>query len=340
MHLKFGVACLLAISSAANAADPVAYGEGVIGPKKHTSSVKALGDNLFGESISTYTGGISFSQIDLSIPGNGNLPVEVRRQLVVDGNKSPSWASDSNLWRGYAFGEWELDLPHLNAMYSATAGWIVNTANENARCSSPTTYDQFRPKDATVNGVYFSSYNFWNGINLHIAGGGDQQLLYRPAGGVLPTPAGTWTALTTSNQWHFSCLPALKSGQAGEGFLALAPDGTRYWFDWMVSYPERPLHSYKLIQYQGMTRTFRVEAELPRNVYRLYPTRIEDRFGNHVTYTWSGGNLTAMSANDGRSITFAYSGGRIAAATSGAQSVQYAYSDGLLSSVTLPDGSN
>lgn len=330
------ILALLLEVPAANAADSVVYGEGVVGPQKHATSVQALGPDLFGEAISTYTGGLSFAQTDLSIPGIGNLSVDVTRRLILDGNKSPSWASDANLWRGYAFGEWELDLPYMNGMYSASVGWVVNTTNQNARCSSPTTYAQFRPKDVSVGEVYFSSYNFWNGINLHTAGGGDQQLLYRPAGGSLPMPAGTWTALTTKDQWHFSCLSTLKSGQAGEGFLALAPDGTRYWFDWMVSYPDRPLHGQAIIE-QGL-RPYRVQADLPRNEFRLYPTRIEDRFGNYVTYAWSGSSLNTITANDGRSITLAYSGGRIVSATSGATSVQYSYADGLLSSVTMPDG--
>ena len=105
--------------------------------------------DLFGEQINTNTGGISFSQTDLSLPGNNALPVDVTRRLIVDGNKSPSFSTDVNLWRGYSFGEWELDLPYIGGTYSDTDhyGWDVRTSSPYARCSSPTTHDQFQPRD-------------------------------------------------------------------------------------------------------------------------------------------------------------------------------------------------
>lgn len=302
------------------AIEPVSYGEAVVGPLKHATELKALGPNLFGEEISAYTGGISFSQTDLSLPGNDDLPVAVTRRLVVDGNKSPSVTTDANLWDVYAFGEWELDLPYLSGMYSEVQGWVVDTASPNARCSSPTTYNQFRPSDVGVgalNRVNFTSYSFWNGLQLNMPGAGEEQLLYRPSGGSLPMPStGTWTALTTKSQWHFGCLPGLQSGQSGEGFLAMAPDGTRYWFDWMVSYPERPLRGIgHIIDSTGFVR--RTEADLSRRVYRLYPTRVEDRFGNYVAYAWSGDKLTTITASDGRTISLVYNGARIVSAKAG-----------------------
>ncbi|KRA51834.1 hypothetical protein ASD72_01740 [Pseudoxanthomonas sp. Root630] len=333
-----GMALLVAMPTA-SAIDSISYGEQVIGPQKHAINVRALGPDAFGEEISAYTGGISFSQTDVALPGNNALEVAVRRRLIVDGNKSPSKPNDENLWRGYMFGEWELDLPYLTGMYSETAGWVVNTTTPNARCSSPATFNQFRPKDVSIGDVYFTSYNFWNGISLNVPGSGEQGLLHRPAGGPLPMPTGSWTPLTTRSQWHFSCLSTLPSGQAGEGFLGLAPDGTKYWFNWMVSYPERPLHGTAAMLLQNGI-TFRTHADLVRRNYRLYVTRVEDRFGNWVNYGWSGANLNSITASDGRSISLAYANGRIASVTAGSQVFQYAYADGLLSSVTLPDSSS
>lgn len=333
------ILALMSATNCADAAESVSYGEGVVGPRKHATDVRSLGLNLFGEEINTYTGGISFSQVDLSIPGNGTLLVAVTRRLNVDGNKSPSHQTDENLWRGEAFGEWEFDLPYLTGIYSELQGWVVNTSTPNARCSSPTSYDQFRPSDILLQGyVYFSSYNFWNGISLNLPAG-QQKVLHRPAGGPIPIPTGTWTTLTTKDQWHFNCISNLKNGHAGEGFLGVAPDGTRYWFDWMASYAERPQKGAGYRIDSAGIRPQRIEAELNRRMYRLYPTRVEDRFGNHVIYAWSGTRLTSISANDGRSINVTYNTtGQIASVTDGTRTVQYGYSDGLLSSVTLPDG--
>lgn len=113
----------------------------------------------------------------------------------------------------------------------------------------------------------------------------------------------------------------------------------------MVSYPDRVLHGEALsIDVTGIVRRFR--EDLPRRVYRLYPTRIEDRFGNYVTYSYAsiasqGLKLTQISGNDGRMVSFTYNlNGQIASATAGAQTVSYGYTAGLLSSTTLPDGSN
>ena len=85
---------------------------------------------------------------------------------------------------------------------------------------------------------------------------------------------------------------------------------------------------------------------MTRRDYRIYPTKVDDRFGNTVTYSYvtaaSGGlRITDIDASDGRHVHFTYNaGGQIASATAGTQQVDYGYSDGLLSSVTLPDESS
>src|SRR3569832_1535775 len=87
-------------TATATDSDAITYGEQVLGPQKHATGVTALGPDLFGEAINSFTGGISFSQTDLSLQGNDSLPVNVTRRLVVDGNKSPSSSADFNLWLG------------------------------------------------------------------------------------------------------------------------------------------------------------------------------------------------------------------------------------------------
>ena len=331
--------------STSSDSDGIAYGEGVIGPQKHATGLTALGPDLFGEQVNTYTGGLGFSQTDLSLPGNDSLPVNVTRHLAVDGNKSPTFATDLNLWRGHTFGEWELDLPYISGIYSEQDGWTVaNNATPNARCSATSSSTSpYGPRIVTVNGVYFYDFQFWNGLQLNVPGHGEQGLLARPTGAPLPVPAGNWTALTTKDQWHFGCLSSLQSGQAGEGFLAIAPDGTKYWFDWMVSYADRPLHGSGTVT--NYNQTYRIYADLNRRVFRLYPTRVEDRFGNSVTYSYAttasqGLKLNQISASDGRSISFTYNtDGQIATATAGSQTVSYTYADGLLTTVTEPDSS-
>lgn len=337
---RLALVALLGISAiAARASEPLDYGEAALGPKEKDAVLQALGPDAFGETVNTFTGGISFSHVDLSIPGNNGLPVEIRRSLTVDGNKSPTQPNDSELWRGRAFGEWELDLPYLSGIYPESVGWHVNTTSPNARCSSPTTLAQYRPKHQSVGEVFFSYYSYWSGISLNLPGGGQQKLVFRPSTSTLPAPtSGAWTPLTTAQHWRFACTATLASGQAGEGFIALAPDGTKYTFNWMASLPERPLRGRaQIILANGPS--FWVSEQMSRREYRLYPTRVEDVHGNWVNYTWSGSNLSAITSSDGRSITLSYNLGRIVSITDGARQVSYSYTNGLLTGVTLPDSS-
>ena len=68
-------------------------------------------------------------------------------------------------------------------------------------------------------------------------------------------------------------------------------------------------------------------------------SRVEDRFGNWVNYTWSGDKLQTISSSDGRQISLTYSGNRIASVTSVLGTWTYAYTNNQLTSVTQPDGS-
>ncbi|KAF1706321.1 RHS repeat protein, partial [Pseudoxanthomonas sacheonensis] len=336
------LACAI-LSSELSAQTAVEYGEKSLNPYMHQQETFGpLNDGMFGESINLSTGGISFSQTDLSLPGNSALPVALTRRLVVDGNKSPTHANDIDLWKDFAFGEWELDVPYLSGTYSNTEGWTVDTATPNARCTSPTSNAQYAPKLVSLNGAYFYSFSFWAGISLYVPGQGEQSVSTRIAGTPLPQPTATpQTLLTTQSNWRFNCLPTLKSGQAGEGFVGLSPDGVKYYFDWMVSYRERPLSQMVIGSSPpgGAPPTHHLET-MTRSQVRLYVSRIEDRFGNYVDYNWAGAKLTSVVANDGRQITLAYNAaGAVESATNGTQSVSYGYSNGYLSSVTQPDNS-
>lgn len=87
---------------------------------------------------------------------------------------------------------------------------------------------------------------------------------------------GQATPWNTKGGWFFSCLGTLKSGQPGEGFLGHSPDGTKYYFDWMVV---RSNTSATLQPYDVNTH-----AILGRKKVYLYPSQVVDRFGNWVRY--------------------------------------------------------
>jgi YD repeat-containing protein len=176
---------------------------------------------------------------------------------------------------------------------------------------------------------------FWHGYQAHMPGGGE--LLVIGASTPKPTSGGPYF-WTTQARSAFSCLSTIKNG-SGEGFLAITTEGTKYWFDWMATYAEPPL------EVLGATGQ---QVLVPRARVVLYATRVEDRFGNWVTFTYTNAStaparLTAINSNDGRSITLGYNAsGHISSASNGTHSWTYQYtyptaSKGRLTAVVQPD---
>ncbi len=151
----------------------------------------------------------------------------------------------------------------------------------------------------------FSTEWWWNGYNLIVPGQGAQQLLKRTASNTLaPTGLGaglpTSFPLVTKQHWMIACLPSTSNGQPGEGFLVVDPSGTKYWMDRLV-FKGKPS-----IRYARMTATASRPGytwSLPQYEASMLPSRIEDRFGNYVTYSYNGAKLTAISSSDGRALS-------------------------------------
>lgn len=153
-----------------------------------------------------------------------------------------------------------------------------------------------------------------------------------------PGPVGNYPVVT-ANGWSFSCLSTLQNAPtSGEGFVAYAPDGTKYQFDQMVSFPIIPL--------------LKAEGGLSRKEVWIMPSKVTDRFGNTVTYTYDPTNqvkVTSISSSDGRTLTLNYgsaiagNGNAITSVTDGTRTWTYtyhgSYSKASLESVVLPDAS-
>ncbi len=134
----------------------------------------------------------------------------------------------------------------------------------------------------------------------------------------------------SKGNWLLACLPSTANGQEGEAFLAVGPDGSKYWLNYLIY---RPARGYAI----------------DRNIGLMLATRMEDRFGNWLTYHYDGQRIASIEANDGRLVTFAYTGdgaaiARVTVVAGGATRIwNYSYAPSqtgqTLTSVTLPDGS-
>jgi YD repeat-containing protein len=307
------------------------------------NSVATLGPDLFGDTVSLYHGALEFSQTDVSLPGNNKLPVAVGRRLVTGGL--------GNGGRGL-FAHWDLDIPRIYGVFSILDGWRkVNASGQpsTARCTNfgdpPPVY-----KSGT-SGAKYRPAEFWHGNMLYVPGTGSQEILRRNTAANTNVPSdGIATPLVTKSLWAIRCLPALVStnaatpaNDAGEGFLAISPDGTQYRFDWLVSRPMERI--YKLIP--------NAKFSLDRIEVSIFPTLVTDRFGNTVRYTYDSVDkwkLLNIKSSDGvgageRSMTFTYipSSRLIQSVTDGMRTWTYNYVNGTsgmqLSSVVLPDNS-
>ncbi len=304
---------------------------------KSAQTIKSEGPTLFGDSVNLYTGATSFATVDVSIPGNFPIPVALGRRF--------SSASDA---RSRPFGDWDWDVPYISGTFSRAEGWVLGAAATTAtanRCSSPTSLETARPptvkiqSDTPIRAPAVQPWEYWSGYRMVVPGGDQELLLATAETRPRPTDGGSYPWVTNKH-WHLSCLSSLQSGQAGEGFLARSPDGTRYRFDWMVARASDDL--LKPVTADGTV----LQRPVPRDEIRLYPTRIEDRFGNWVAYQWSGAQLQSITSSDGRQLSFTWENlngyDRVAkVATNTGREWRYGYSAySQLTSVTLPDNSS
>jgi YD repeat-containing protein len=304
------------------------------------SEVQSLGTDLFGDEVKLQDGALSFSATDVDLPGNNSLPVRFSRSYTVFDRTAHR--SDQML------ADWSVELPSISGTFAPD--WLGPDGSPNSRCSNPGP----PPVPQPPNGSWSQSptvWSFWEGLQISIPGVTSGELLIahsniaKPAGGPYP-----WVS---NDQVHVSCLTSIKNPDgAGQGFLAIAPDGTRYWFDWMAQFylPALAQQSEKVQEHED--RLWSVIRR--KNV--LYATRVEDRFGNWVTYHYDNaanapGRLREINAIDGRKISVNYGpNGRISIVTattstnSAPRSWTYGYAATTsgrttLASVARPDGS-
>ncbi len=314
---------------------------------RQRSAVTALGPSLFGDNTGLSTGVTEFATTDVEVPGNTALPVRIARRYRVDYRTAPMTGKAAGL-----FNDWDLDLPHLHGTFAytagnATSGWTVSTPGQPAQRCSVDTNNPIQAIPPPVSGdgslpFSFQGYQYWHGNSLYIPGQGDQTLMVISPGNTNRPSDGAGYHWLTSDQWMASCLPTTANGVPGEGFLVVSPDGTKYWFNWFAKVYASSISA------TGGTFPLTWLSELARQEQYIFPTRIEDRFGNYVTYTYDPSQpmrLQSIHASDGRDITLTYNAAgtidtatTIDVATTVSKTWTYAYAaDGSLYQAILPD---
>ncbi|HEV2679260.1 MAG TPA: hypothetical protein VGV14_02055, partial [Rhodanobacter sp.] len=311
---------------------------------KVDQDIQPLGAHPFGESISLYDGTLSFEQTDVSVPGNGPT-LQLSRSLQT--------AIVSMVGTNRPFGEWELDIPRIEttagAVGQVSPTWLVQSSGK-LRCTGfapPPVYGPYQGGDP------WTPAEWWYGYHLLVPGQGSQELLKRGTANPLsPTISGMSFPIVTKQNWMIAC--GVTASDGGEGFLAIAPDGTRYTFAQLVYRPmdtiTSPIGTPPLA---GVRPRLAPMNFLGRRDALMYVTQIQERFGNTLTYTYdpTSGNLTDITASDGRHLTLTYVSGTSQVATVTVLSTDvpartwtysYSFTNGTptaLTGVQLPDGS-
>lgn len=318
---------------------------------KASETIQPVGETPFGEQVNLYTGDLTFSQTDIVLEGNGPT-IRLVRDLAT------RQTSDLHLRRSpNAMGDWTLSVPRIETLIHAPRG---STSNKSPGFHWTTSLGNYERCTRFGRPQYYGTLDdpesAWFGMDLVTEAGGRQQLLRRatanthyPAMTDVNGQAMVFTAVTLQN-WHLGCLPATSNGELGEAFLGVSPDGTKYWLNYLVSEPavtKTQIDPYgsgvNLIQ----ARQFGV----------MYASRIEDRFGNWVDYSYNGNRLSSISASDGRAVSITWRSDvpvvqqiTVMPGTPSARSWQYQYDvfdqpvmeggkNAILTAVVLPDGS-
>ena len=281
----------LAVGSEGAPIDPFQeYGKRV----KAGSTVEPITSSLFGDQVSLYNQAATFSHIDIDMPGNDQLPVQLRRQYVIE--------DQTGLGRLHGFGEWDLDLPYIHGTFSVSGGgWQVEGPNSLKRCSSQTA-----PK---IGGSAFRLAEVWHGTQLHLPGEGDRELLVdnQPRVPAIGQMASSWI---TKDFYRVGCTDDIANdapGVVSEGFKVVTPAGMTYTFRHLVARTTSALKK----GYIGGSST---GATMSRVKMYMLVTRIEDRFNNYVNFAYNGDQLQLITAKDGRQIELEWLGNRVRSA--------------------------
>lgn len=276
------------------AADDLSAANSALRMMQIDESVKPQSDTPFGEQINPYIGSVSFKQADVVVPGKGPTISLVRETLTP--------RSHYRTLVPHPMGDWTLSVPQIHTMTGAPIG-TMGIAGENWKVSDPGTPNEYKRctqiNESWTPGIVNTIW--WDGIAMVTETGETQSILKRdPANTAKPTMSlngqpVVFSAVTEKN-WQIGCLPQTSNGELGEAFFVVSPDGTKYWFDHLIGEPLETIKEMDdgVIVRQGVMRA------------RMFVTRIEDRFGNYLTYQYDGKRLTSITASDGRSVAIAW----------------------------------
>jgi RHS repeat-associated protein len=258
------------------------------------ANLRAHDEMLLGDTIDLSTGRLSFEQVDVSLPGNSNLAVEIRRRL------NPSQMQSGE------FLDWQLAIPTISTKILDDE-WYASPSKKwgKVRCSS--TLVSAIPNASWPThfqgGSALSPDKYNDGVILDVPGRTSGQILDKTVTTAWPTSANK----VTVNGWYLQCLSNI-DGVGTEGFLAVAPNGDRYKFDVLMD-PAQKRSEFDIWQVNRDFQTGFLSVNWTKMGVHydvLAVSEVTDVNGNWVRYNYSGTNgnkrLQYILSSDGRRI--------------------------------------
>ncbi|QPB84110.1 hypothetical protein CWC22_014365 [Pseudoalteromonas rubra] len=278
--------------------------------KSRALSVNAASSE--GDAYDPISGTISFAVTDISIPGNSSLPVELKRV------HSPfSFMNALGDVRNTGMGTWLLDVPYIRATYVDSSdlthsfriqgngrGW------ENGyECSDSSRWYTYAYGSAS----HQELGGYWSGVKLHIPGQVTEDIR---------EGSGDFSGMKITKSLYKVTDCYQRADGQGQGFEVTSPDGTKYYFD------------HKVVRPNGLPFPI---GNMGRRAMMM-ATKVEDKYGNTITYQYSNGKLIRVFSNDSRIIDLIYSNNMLTKARANGKVWQYIYSDdNKLERVILPN---
>lgn len=295
-----------------------------------------------GESLSLERGVLELKVTDIALKGNNDLPVELSRRFDTN-------VLTQRQQRG-PLGNWELALPQITVVHPKIHGWRTSDpARPYKNCSVASGALAPPSRAAAGDESKFEPLSYWTPPTVR--GVNDEgMLIYRDVAGDEPR-GGAKHYWRTSGLAFASCLDTLvNAGTAyptNEGYLLRTPEGFSYYFNWIAT--KSSVRSYTTYVPVGAPSGTIYSAYMDLVTIAIYPTRIEDRNGNWVSFSYSNSSdqpvkLNGITSSDGRSIQLSYDDrGYLVAATTNSRTWRYEFDNSptyrSLISVTNPDGS-
>lgn len=268
--------CVAVFSINASAAEDTIEGFKIFEPEIINRYQRMHEEAYSGAKFDPALGGLTFSVTDIDLPGNFDLPVSLTR-----------WIPSDDLQTGGPVG-WQWNIPVIKARTMKGKNTGHGSANINAEgwyvgenCTGTHMDTVVISNREKSHGIY--PWDYWGGILLHIPDKVTEKFLEPPEGS-------NFRYVTKSNYVVTSCIEGNE-----QGFIVKGPDGTRYTFNHLRSYDS------------GSTLSTRLWVPARRYTKLLMVTRVEDRFGNYVTYHYNeNDDLEAIEASDGRRVEIRY----------------------------------